>query len=75
MTVTLYFIQDQYQGLQTVFKMAFDLLRVMARGNPVVQRRLFDRLDLILGVKGAEPEMANALKEASQVLLIQAFGI
>ena len=35
----------------------------MCRGNEVVQHRLFDRLDLLLSTKGAEPEMAEALIE------------
>ena len=35
----------------------------MARGNAVVQSRLFDRLDRLLMVHGAEAELADALTE------------
>ena len=39
------------------------LLNVMARDNETVQQRLFDRMDMLLNIKGAEPEMADALVE------------
>ena len=35
----------------------------MARDNTVVQNRLFDRLDKLLGVHGTEAELADALTE------------
>ena len=35
----------------------------MARGNEVVQRRLFDRMDILLAIEGAENQMAEALTE------------
>ena len=57
------FFQDQYSGIRTVFKKAFLLLRSMARHNEVVQRRLFDRLDMLLSIEGADKEMAAALTE------------
>ncbi|XP_077987360.1 inositol 1,4,5-trisphosphate-gated calcium channel ITPR1-like [Glandiceps talaboti] len=56
-------VQDQYAGLQEIFKKCFTFLKVMARGNDVVQMRLYDRLDVLLNVKGAEAEMAAALTE------------
>lgn len=37
----------------------------MARGNELVQQRLFDRLDMLLNIKGAEPEMAECLIEVT----------
>ncbi len=42
------------------------LLKVMARGNEAVQQRLFDRLDMLLNIQGAENEMAEALIEVKQ---------
>ena len=35
----------------------------MARDNPQVQGRIFDRLDLLLNVKGAHEELALMLTE------------
>ena len=35
----------------------------MARGNEAVQQRLFDRLDMLLNIQGAEGAMAEALTE------------
>lgn len=35
----------------------------MARGNDIVQQRLFDRLDLLLNIQGAEANLADALTE------------
>ena len=35
----------------------------MARDNETVQQRLFDRMDMLLNIQGAEPEMAEALVE------------
>jgi len=35
----------------------------MARENALVQQRLFDRLNMLLHIKGAESEMAEALIE------------
>ncbi|XP_070538210.1 inositol 1,4,5-trisphosphate-gated calcium channel ITPR3-like [Ptychodera flava] len=60
---TLSEVNEQYKGLQNIFKKCFELLRVMARGNDVVQRRLYDRVDVLLNIKGAEAEMARALTE------------
>ena len=49
--------------MRRIFEKSFTLLRVMARGNEHVQQRLFDRLDMILNVRGAEPKMAECLTE------------
>ncbi len=56
-------LQEQYSGIRTIFRKCFALLKVMARGNDTVQHRLFDRLDMLLNIQGAEPEMAEALVE------------
>lgn len=55
--------QEQYQGLQKVFSKTFQLLRAMARGNFEVQRRLFDRLEMLLSKEGAVMELAECLIE------------
>ena len=55
--------QVQYESTLVIFRQCFTLLKVMARGNALVQQRLFDRLDLILSIKGTEPQMAEALIE------------
>ncbi|CAH1800283.1 unnamed protein product [Owenia fusiformis] len=54
---------DQYAGLKNIFKKTFKLMKMLSRGNCVVQHRLFNRLDKLLGVKGAESEMAECLTE------------
>ncbi|KAH3742154.1 hypothetical protein DPMN_048890 [Dreissena polymorpha] len=54
---------DQYKGLRQVFEKTFTLMRRLAKGNGVVQERLFDRLDLLLATEGAAPELAEALTE------------
>ncbi|PAA53234.1 hypothetical protein BOX15_Mlig001696g3 [Macrostomum lignano] len=55
--------KDEYSGLRKVFAKCFSLLRLMARGNAVVQNHLFDRLDALLSCVGAESELALALAE------------
>ena len=57
--------QEQYGGLRKVFQKTFMLLRAMARGNRVVQGRLFDRLDMLLSKEGAAAELAECLTEVS----------
>ena len=57
--------QGQYESTLVIFRQCFMLLKVMARGNGLVQQRLFDRLDLILSIQGTEPEMAAALIEVN----------
>ncbi|KAI8488683.1 hypothetical protein Bbelb_337120, partial [Branchiostoma belcheri] len=56
-------LQEQYSRQQVIFKKCFKLLRVLARGNEIVQLRLFERLDDLLKVRGAEVEMAKAITE------------
>ncbi|XP_062518427.1 inositol 1,4,5-trisphosphate receptor type 1-like isoform X2 [Corticium candelabrum] len=53
----------QYEGLREIFRKCFRFLQAMARDNTVVQNRLFDRLDKLLGVHGTEAELADALTE------------
>jgi inositol 1,4,5-triphosphate receptor type 1 len=54
---------SQYAGLREIFRQCFCFLQAMARGNTEVQSRLFDRLDKLLMVRGAEAELADALTE------------
>ncbi|XP_077862152.1 inositol 1,4,5-trisphosphate-gated calcium channel ITPR1-like [Saccoglossus kowalevskii] len=51
------------KSLQEIIKKAFLCLQRMARGNEIVQKSMFDRLDILLDVKGAEAEMAKAFTE------------
>ncbi|XP_062567417.1 inositol 1,4,5-trisphosphate receptor type 3-like isoform X1 [Saccostrea cucullata] len=54
---------DQYTGLRNVFQRTFTLLKLMARGNKLVQGRLFNRLDLLISTEGAGEELAECLTE------------
>ncbi|KAI0213921.1 Inositol 1,4,5-trisphosphate receptor type 3, partial [Lamellibrachia satsuma] len=56
-------LKEQYRGMQEIFRKCFSFLKAMARENVLVQQRLFDRLDLLLNIQGAESEMAEALIE------------
>jgi len=58
-------LADQYLGMKQTLQTSFKLLKAISRGNSVVQARLYDRLDFLLKVKGAEPEMAEAVTEVS----------
>ena len=51
--------------MKAALQASFRLLKAICRGNPVVQGRLFDQLDFLLRVKGAEPEMAEAILEVT----------
>jgi uncharacterized protein with ParB-like and HNH nuclease domain len=54
---------EQYRGIEVVLKKSLKLLRYIARGNDVVQLRLFERLDSLLEIKVVESDLAVALKE------------
>ncbi|XP_048744986.2 inositol 1,4,5-trisphosphate receptor type 2-like isoform X4 [Ostrea edulis] len=54
---------DQYTGLRKVFQRTFTLLKLLARGNKLVQGRLFDRLDMLLATEGAGEELAECITE------------
>nr|XP_022345635.1 inositol 1,4,5-trisphosphate receptor type 3-like isoform X6 [Crassostrea virginica] len=54
---------DQYTGMKKVFQRTFTLLKLMARGNKLVQGRLFDRLDMLLSTEGAGEELAECITE------------
>ena len=69
------FEQDQYAGIREIFQKCFVLLKVMARGNEAVQQRLFDRLDMLLNIQGAENQMAEALIEVKRCLVVRIFCI
>ncbi len=67
----LYFpYQEQYSGIRDIFKKCFKLLQVMSRGNEAVQQRLFDRMDMLLSIQGAEGAMAEALTEVSDKITV-----
>jgi len=54
-----------------VFKRCFTLLKLMARGNELIQKRTFDRLNMLLSIEGAVPEMADALIEVNTLGLLK----
>ncbi|KAL5005127.1 hypothetical protein ScPMuIL_018583 [Solemya velum] len=54
---------DQYTGLRQIFQKTFQLLKLLARKNKLIQGRLFDRLDMLLMKGGAASELAEALTE------------
>ena len=61
-------VMDQYRGLEIIMKKSLKLLKALARGNDVVQSRMFERLDPLLKIKVVEPEMAIALKEVTDLI-------
>ncbi|XP_064627454.1 inositol 1,4,5-trisphosphate receptor type 1-like isoform X9 [Lineus longissimus] len=54
---------DRYPGMENIFRMSLKLLQYLTRGFDLVQRRVFDRLDGLLRVSLAKPELSLALKE------------
>ena len=59
--------QDQYAGMETVFRKTLFLLRLLIRENHKVQDKIFDNLDKLLDVQIVRSDLALALKEVSQV--------
>ena len=45
------------------------LLKALARGNDVVQKRIYDRMDTLLKVRVVESEIALALKEVCNYVI------
>jgi len=58
-------VQEQYRGLETVLKKCLKLLKALARGNDLVQMRIFERLDNLLKIKVVEVDLAVALREVT----------
>lgn len=56
-------MQDQYAGMETVFRKTLFLLRLLIRENHKVQERMFDNLDQLLDVQIVRSDLALALKE------------
>ena len=56
-------LMEQYRGIEEILKKSLKLLRALARGNDVVQMRMFERLDTLLRIKVVESDLAIALKE------------
>ena len=50
-------------GIKTIVIKSIRLLKALARGNDVVQKRIYDRMDTLLKVRVVESEIALALKE------------
>lgn len=49
--------------MKTIFRKGFLLLKGMTRGDKDMRETMFDHIDDMLAVKGAESEMALALQE------------
>lgn len=62
---------EQYRGIESVLKKSLKLLRYIARGNDVVQMRLFERLDSLLEIRVVEADLAVALKEVSNISIVR----
>ena len=60
-------LMEQYKGLEEIMKKSLHLLKAIARGNGVVQGRMFERLDAMLRIKVVESDLAIALKEVISV--------
>ena len=59
-------LMEQYRGIEEILKKSLRLLQALARGNDVVQTRMFERLDQLLKMKVVESELAVALKEVEE---------
>ena len=55
--------QDQYAGMERVFRKTLLLLKLLIRENHKVQDRMFDNLDQLLDVQIVRSDLATALKE------------
>ena len=55
--------QEQYRGIKTIVIKSLQLLRALSKGNDLVQRRIYERMDNLLKVRVVEAEIAVALKE------------
>ena len=60
-------LMEQYRGLEEIMKKSLFLLKSIARGNDVVQNRMFERLNNLLKIKVVESELAIALQEVSML--------
>ncbi len=49
--------------MEEILKKSLALLKSLARGNDVVQMRMFERLDTLLKIKVVESDLAITLKE------------
>ena len=52
--------------METVLKKCLKLLKALARGNDMVQMRIFERLDTLLKIKVVEIDLAVALREVTR---------
>jgi len=59
---------DQYVELRMIMIRCVRLLKALAKDNDLVQRRIYDRMDLLLRVKGFESEIALLLQEVINLL-------
>lgn len=50
-------------NLRNLFRKTFTMLKCLAKENPMVHRRLFEHIDLFLGINGCVVEMTELLVE------------
>ncbi|CAD5116200.1 DgyrCDS5116 [Dimorphilus gyrociliatus] len=55
---------DDYREARIVIQKTLELLKSLTKNNEIVQRRVFERLDLLLTVTGVENQIALTLREA-----------
>lgn len=55
---------DDYREAKIVIQKTLELLKALTKNNETVQRRVFERLDLLLTVSGVENQIALTLREA-----------
>ncbi|KAK3085572.1 hypothetical protein FSP39_005468 [Pinctada imbricata] len=56
-------VEQQYQGMKTIFEKTLYLLELLARENTVVQETLFEHIDTLLDVTIVPSNLAIALRE------------
>ena len=59
--------QEQYRGIEEILKKSLKLLQALAKGNDVVQMRMFERLDTLMKIKVVESDLSICLKEVCYV--------
>lgn len=56
-------LEKQYYRMRQVLANTFLLLKYLTKSNETVQERLFNRLDMLLLIEGAEQELAEVIRE------------
>ena len=59
-------LQHQYKETRQVIRKSLTLLRAMAMNNADVENRIFESLDFLLSIEGAESELGQLISEVGQ---------